>query len=189
MNRSQPKKIHRVKSNNVFRKFFFNIQDSRRFEFFIIGCITLNTLILCIKYYEQPDSVTLATEYLNLFFAFIFTLEAVIKLIALGREYFKESWNIFDFSIVIGTIASIILSYTTDITIGSTTTLIRSFRIFRVFRLIRSAKSLRLMFTTFIVTLPALINVGGLLVLLLYLYSILGVNLFANVKRSYPLTE
>jgi len=32
--------------------------------------------------------------------------------------------------------------------------------------------------------LPALANVGGLLLLLLYLYSIIGVYLFAEVKRS-----
>jgi hypothetical protein len=109
-------------------------------------------------------------------------------LIALDKDYFKENWNVFDFLIVIGTIAGIILNLTTNISVGSTTTLVRSFRIFRVFRLVRSAKSLRLMFTTFIVTLPALANIGGLLLLLLYLYAILGVNLFANVKRSYPLT-
>lgn len=40
------------------------------------------------------------------------------------------------------------------------------------------------MFNTFIVTLPALVNVGGLLLLLLYLYSVLGVFLFAEVKRN-----
>ena len=45
------------------------------------------------------------------------------------------------------------------------------------------------MFNTFIVTLPALANVGGLLLLLLYLYSVLGVYLFADVKRNGIMTE
>lgn len=40
------------------------------------------------------------------------------------------------------------------------------------------------MFQTFIVTLPSLMNIGALLGLLLYIYSVLGVNLFANVKLS-----
>lgn len=31
---------------------------------------------------------------------------------------------------------------------------------------------------------PALVNVGGLLLLLLYLYSVVGVFLFAEVKRN-----
>lgn len=53
----------------------------------------------------------------------------------------------------------------------------------RVFRLIKRAKSLKIIFETFVVTIPALANVGGLLMLMLYLYSILGVSLFATVKQ------
>ena len=52
--------------------------------------------------------------------------------------------------------------------------------------MIKKAKSLKLMFTTFIVTLPALINVGGLLLLLLYVFAILGMNVFATVKLASP---
>lgn len=66
--------------------------------------------------------------------------------------------------------------------IGSTTSIIRTFRIVRVLRLIRKAKSLRMMFSTFFQTLPALANIGGLLSLVLFLYSILGMNLFSYVK-------
>jgi len=44
-------------------------------------------------------------------------------------------------------------------------------------------------FNTFIITLPAMANVGGLLFLLLYLYSILGVQLFAEVKIEGNLPE
>lgn len=69
----------------------------------------------------------------------------------------------------------------TTISLGGATTIVRAFRISRLFRLIKSAKSLRLVFNTFIVTLPAMVNVGGLLVLLLYLYSVIGVFLFAEV--------
>jgi hypothetical protein len=63
-------------------------------------------------------------------------------------------------------------------------TIIRTFRILRVVRLIKRAKSLNLIFNTFIITLPALGNIGGLLLLLLYLYSILGVQLFGTVMRN-----
>jgi len=34
------------------------------------------------------------------------------------------------------------------------------------------------MFTTFVVTLPAMINVGGLLVLVIFLYAVLAVEYF-----------
>ena len=42
-------------------------------------------------------------EIINYIFSVIFTIEAIIKLIALKKKYFKEMWNIFDFIVVIGT--------------------------------------------------------------------------------------
>ena len=40
------------------------------------------------------------TEFCNYIFTCIFVLEAIIKLIAYSKRYFKDNWNIFDFSIV-----------------------------------------------------------------------------------------
>jgi hypothetical protein len=59
----------------------------------------------------------------------------------------------------------------------------------RILKLIKRAKSLKIVFNTFLITLPALANVGGLLMLLLYLYSILGVFLFADIAINGVLTD
>ena len=48
-------------------------------------------------------------EILNYVFMGIFTLEAIIKIIALRKQYFKDSWNIFDFIIVAFTLLILIL--------------------------------------------------------------------------------
>jgi len=96
--------------------------------------------------------------------------------------YFKDGWNIFDFVIVLGTLAGTIMNYSSSVQAGSQFTIVRSFRIGRIFRLIKRYKVLRQSFNTLILTIPALANVGGLLFLFLYLYSILGVFLFAKVK-------
>jgi len=111
----------------------------------------------------------------------VFTLEAILKILALGHRYFKDNWNIFDLVVVVGTIAGYIISYVSEISIGRSTALLRTFRIFRIFRLIKRAHSLQMIFTTIVVSLPALINVGSLLLLLLFFYSVLGVFLFAEV--------
>ena len=66
-------------------------------------------------------------------------------------------------------------------------TIVRSFRIGRIFRLIKRYKELRKSFNTLILAIPALANVGGLLFLFLFLYSILGVFLFAEVKLQNAL--
>lgn len=45
----------------------------------------------------------------NFIFAFIYTIEAILKVIAHGKSYFGENWNRFDFFVVILMIISIIL--------------------------------------------------------------------------------
>jgi hypothetical protein len=54
--------------------------------------------------------VDISTDMLNNFFALVFFLEAIFKLIAYGcKNYFKDGWNQFDFSIVAGTVIGFIL--------------------------------------------------------------------------------
>jgi hypothetical protein len=76
----------------------------------------------------------------------LFTIEAGLKIIALGKDYFHSGWNIFDFFIVTGTILAIIISATTSISVGPQATIIRAFRIGRIFRLVKKAKSLKMVF-------------------------------------------
>lgn len=45
------------------------------------------------------------------------------------------------------------------------------------------------MFDTFILTMPAMGNVGSLLGLLIYLYAVLGVNLFGKIAITPPFTD
>jgi hypothetical protein len=46
-----------------------------------------------------------------------------------------------------------------------------------------------MIFNTFVITIPSLANIGGLLFLLLYLYAVLGVFMFATVKLQGTLNE
>ena len=51
-----------------------------------------------------------ALEDVNYLFTAIFVIEAIIKLVALRREYFKNPWNNFDFFVVISSLVDIFLS-------------------------------------------------------------------------------
>ena len=85
---------------------------SSKFELFILWCIILNTVVLGINWYSQPAYVDTILSVLNYFFALIFTLEAILKMMGLGlKGYFRDTGNIFDFVIVLTTIASTILSF------------------------------------------------------------------------------
>ena len=99
---SKPKVLI-LEPQDWFRKMFYKISENDIFEYVILVCILLNTLVLMITWYDNPEQVYLITDILNYFFALVFTLEAIIKLISQGKRYFKDSWNIFDLVIVIGT--------------------------------------------------------------------------------------
>merc|ERR1719498_2378502 len=65
--------------------------------------------------------------------------------------------------------------------LGTVMSAVRIFRIARLFRLVRFMKGLNQLFTAFVLSVPKLANVGAILCLLIGLYAVLGMNLFAKV--------
>ena len=57
--------------------------------------------------------------------------------------------------------------------------LLRVIRVGRVLKLIKNKKSLKIIFNTFTMSLRAMINLGGLLMLFLLIFALLGVQMFA----------
>ena len=70
----------------------------------------------------------------------------LIKLIALGNIYFRDSWNIFDFIVILGSVLSIFVKFGLKVQNVEVIAVLRTFRIFRIFRLIKRAKGIRLIF-------------------------------------------
>jgi hypothetical protein len=153
-------------------------------------CICLNTIALTINWYDQPDEVNNILDYINYSFAIVFAIEATLKLIAFGcRTYLRDTGNILDLFTVLSSVITTAISLALSIDFGSSTTFIRAFRIIRVFKFVSKAKQIMVIYDTFIFTLPALTNIGGLLILFLYIYSILGVFLFAEVTLQSNLDD
>jgi voltage-gated sodium channel type II alpha len=90
----------------------------------------------------------------NLCFTIIFIIEAVIKITAYKKVYFQDGWNRFDFFIVVVSVIEIIMTLFIHIQALVVITLFRVFRVGRVLRLIKTAKGLRVIFATFILTIP-----------------------------------
>jgi hypothetical protein len=124
---------------------------------------------------------------LNYGFTSLFLAEAAIKLLGTGiTAYFSDNWNRFDFGLAIGSVVGIISSmYTSGVQIKGAVNLLRVFRVLRILRLLkRGGRSIHLIFNTFVITLHTLINVGGLLLLILYMYAVLGMILFGEIMRN-----
>ena len=171
------------------RRSVWNFVRHRLFDIAIMACIVLNTFTMALSSFGQSTGKASFISVMNYLFAVIFTIEAGLKLYAYHWEYFKDSWNNFDFSIVVGTIFGIIMQEVMGSSAGSMATVIRIFRIGRIFRMVKSAKSLRMLFNTLMVTLPSMMNIAGFLFLLLFIYAIMGVQLFAMVQYGDTLND
>lgn len=126
---------------------------------------------------------------MNYFFTIVYSCEVILKIIALGKSYFFKTWNLFDFVITILGLIAMILEEMKDFKGISALIVIRIFRLGRVLYFFRKSNKLKIIFQTFLTTLPSIINVGSLLLLLIYIYAILTFQLFAPIKLSPPLND
>jgi len=68
--------------------------------------ILLNMVAMALEYNKMPDVMEDSLDCLNLVFVSVFTLECIMKLLALRWYYFKEPWNVFDFIVVVVSLMS-----------------------------------------------------------------------------------
>eukprot|EP00644_Phytophthora_capsici_P000129 jgi/Phyca11/539928/estExt2_Genewise1Plus.C_PHYCAscaffold_40231 len=174
---------------DMTRRALFRLALNPMLEIFIMACVLLNTVFMAMDYFGEEDLYEMGLDYLNYFFSAIFALEAVVKIIGLGKYYWKEPWNIFDFVVVLGTLFGVVYQMFGGSSVGTAASTVRCFRVGRLFRLVHSAPSLRQLFNTLLITLPSLANIGGLLFLVFFIYAAMGVQLFAKIKFGELVTS
>lgn len=109
---------------------------------------------------------------LDAFIIGVFVVEALMKIGANGRRpwrYFHDPWNCFDFTIVV-----LCLIPAT----GQFAAVIRLARILRTLRLVSVVPRLQIIVSSLLKGLPSMGYVGILLLLLFYVYAVMGVFLF-----------
>ncbi|XP_072797108.1 sodium channel protein type 5 subunit alpha isoform X1 [Vicugna pacos] len=169
---------------NKYQGFIFDIVTKQAFDVTIMFLICLNMVTMMVETDDQsPEKVNILAK-INLLFVAIFTGECIFKMAALRHYYFTNSWNIFDFVVVILSIVGTVLSDIIQKYFFSPTLfrVIRLARIGRILRLIRGAKGIRTLLFALMMSLPALFNIGLLLFLVMFIYSIFGMANFAYVK-------
>ncbi|XP_037711486.1 voltage-dependent calcium channel type D subunit alpha-1 isoform X4 [Drosophila subpulchrella] len=177
---------------------------SSSFEYTIFILIMINTVTLAMKFYNQPLWYTELLDALNMIFTAVFALEFVFKLAAFRfKNYFGDAWNVFDFIIVLGSFIDIVYSEikskdasqkpecdivedckATKKSAGSNLISINFFRLFRVMRLVKllsKGEGIRTLLWTFIKSFQALPYVALLIVLLFFIYAVVGMQVFGKI--------
>uniref|UniRef100_A0A1I8GYA6 Sodium channel protein n=1 Tax=Macrostomum lignano TaxID=282301 RepID=A0A1I8GYA6_9PLAT len=190
LGKKKPQKTIRRPKNRV-QEFFFDVAVSNRFELTIVVLIFLNMMAMMVEHYRQEPAVTQCLEVVNIAFTTVFTMEAVIKIVGLRWHYFRQAWNVFDFVIVVLSIVGAVLSDIMNSVFVTPTLLrvVRIFRIGRVLRLIKAAKGIRKLLFALVISLPALVNIGALLLLVVFIYAIIGMIFFGNVVHTGALND
>lgn len=184
---TKPTSLLVTDSQSRFYRAVVQISQSRIFENTIIACIILNTFVMALVWFDQPEEVIQFTEIINYVFMVIFTSEAAIKIIALKKLYFRDSWNIFDFTIVTFTLLMLILKVANiDVPFGKGPLILRVLRIGRILRLIKQAKQLQIIFHTLFDSAASLGSLGLLLIMLFFMFAIIGRSTFGFAKIGAP---
>ncbi|GMT06678.1 hypothetical protein PENTCL1PPCAC_28852, partial [Pristionchus entomophagus] len=170
------------------RLFLHQVVTSKYFDLAIAAVIGINVISMAMEFYMMPMGLKYVLRALNYFFTAVFTLEAGMKLTALGfKRFFRERWNQLDMFIVILSIAGIIFEEFEALELPINPTIIRVMRVLRIARvlkLLKMAKGIRSLLDTVGEALPQVGNLGSLFFLLFFIFAALGVELFGKLECS-----
>ena len=68
---------------------------------FILACIITNTVVLATHHFNISATHLQINESINTFFVVVFVIEAAMKIVSQRTDYFRDSWNRFDFVILL----------------------------------------------------------------------------------------
>ncbi|MGH0154006.1 UNVERIFIED_CONTAM: hypothetical protein FKN15_040627 [Acipenser sinensis] len=163
-----------------YRVWHFVVSPS--FEYTVLTMIALNTVVLMMKYYSAPAAYDHVLKHLNTAFTILFSLECILKIMAFGfLNYFRDTWNIFDFITVLGSITEIILA-DTQLLNTFNMSFLKLFRAARLIKLLRQGYTIRILLWTFVQSFKALPYVCLLIAMLFFIYAIIGMQVFGNIK-------
>uniref|UniRef100_A0A5K3EI23 Voltage-dependent L-type calcium channel subunit alpha n=1 Tax=Mesocestoides corti TaxID=53468 RepID=A0A5K3EI23_MESCO len=172
-----------LSKRNPIRRYCLMIVDAKPFEFFILATILANCIALAINHpYPMGDynATNVALEKTELAFLIIFTIEAVLKIIAYGfvlhpDAYLRNFWNVLDFSIVVIGLGSKCLE-NTKLDVKS----LRAFRVLRPLRLVSGLPSLQVVLNSIVTAMVPLFHIFLLVIFLITVYAIIGLELFQS---------
>ena len=151
--------------------------DGRWFQITIITVICFNALLFGIQTFSWTKDGRSAV-WLNRFdevCLIIFMVELILKIVVRNLNFCKDPWNVFDFIVVA-------VSFIPDCGMFSS---LRLFRILRIFKLISGIRHMRIILGAIVKSVKGIMWTGLLLLLIYYVYGILGTHLFGTMFESW----
>ncbi|CAL8308262.1 unnamed protein product [Lota lota] len=177
---AKPLTRYMPQNRHTFQYRLWHFVVSPSFEYTVLAMIALNTIVLMMKYYSAPPAYDAVLKHLNTAFTVLFSVECILKIMAFGfLNYFRDTWNIFDFITVLGSITEIVVMQSDD---TFNMSFLKLFRAARLIKLLRQGYTIRILLWTFVQSFKALPYVCLLIAMLFFIYAIIGMQVFGNIK-------
>uniref|UniRef100_A0A8C3IX80 Voltage-dependent L-type calcium channel subunit alpha n=1 Tax=Chrysemys picta bellii TaxID=8478 RepID=A0A8C3IX80_CHRPI len=190
--------LRRYIPKNQYQYKVWYVVNSTYFEYLMFVLILLNTICLAMQHYGQSCPFKQAMNILNMLFTGLFTVEMILKLIAFKpKHYFCDAWNTFDALIVVGSIVDIAItevnpaehtqcssSMNAEENSRISITFFRLFRVMRLVKLLSRGEGIRTLLWTFIKSFQALPYVALLIVMLFFIYAVIGMQVFGKIALN-----
>ncbi len=156
------------------------VVDHKAFQGFILFIIVFNSVVMGVETISGlPDKVQLVLGLFNNICLWIFLLEMLLKFLAYGMDYFKDPWNWFDM-IIIGTSLLSALPFMAALRAFRVLRVLRSLKALRSMRLVSSIHHLQIILVAIVRSVPSILWTGLLMILIYYIFALIGVNLFGE---------
>lgn len=154
-------------------RFADRLVNAPAFEWGIIAVIILNAILLGMETSSALNESYGDLMHIGNWVALgIFIVEALLKMIALAPRvdrYFRDGWNVFDFSVIVFALIP---------ATGELAMVVRLARLLRALRLISTIRELRLIVSALVRSIPSVFHVIMLMSIIIYIYAIIGHQLF-----------
>uniref|UniRef100_A0A8C2SDN3 Voltage-dependent L-type calcium channel subunit alpha-1C n=1 Tax=Capra hircus TaxID=9925 RepID=A0A8C2SDN3_CAPHI len=168
--KARPLRRYIPKNQHQYKVWY--VVNSTYFEYLMFVLILLNTICLAMQHYGQSCLFKIAMNILNMLFTGLFTVEMVLKLIAFKpKHYFCDAWNTFDALIVVGSIVDIAI---TEVNVSTGVPPCDAVR----------GEGIRTLLWTFIKSFQALPYVALLIVMLFFIYAVIGMQVFGKIALN-----
>jgi hypothetical protein len=177
-------------NSDKFAKSLITILDSIYFEVVVIVCICASLFVLAMNLPNKNQMTSHFFSNMNLLFNYVFIVEAVLKIYAYRCDYFTNGWNLLDFLVVCEALITLLLKdYVSFLNDELETALFKTLRVGRVLKLLKNTEKLRKILILFFNCMPVVMNVLFLYFILIYIYSIIGMSLFYDLKYQSIISE
>lgn len=155
------------------------IINNSSFNHFVTVVILVQAAALVLETIPYFKSYYYFLESINIAVLTVYIVEAGLKITGSYphfSNYFKNGWNILDFSIIVLSLLPLG---------GSYTTVARLIRLLRVTKLTNRSKEMSMVVMTIVKSIPSMVNIFLLLSLLFFIYSIAGYHLFGAIDPTH----